>query len=98
MTWISTVPPTPERPDLLAAIQIAMAGYPAEYQTQNRSDRQLPPMVMNDSIVASHSLIPKALQHVFAGFAAMMDPALPLTRRQHEMIATCVSALNRCVY
>jgi AhpD family alkylhydroperoxidase len=28
----------------------------------------------------------------------MYDPALPLSRRQHETIATVVSALNDCFY
>jgi len=27
-----------------------------------------------------------------------MSPELPLSRRQHEMIATVVSITNRCVY
>jgi len=29
---------------------------------------------------------------------ALMSPDLPLTRRQHEMITTVVSATNRCRY
>jgi hypothetical protein len=33
-----------------------------------------------------------------SGLAAMMRPHLPLTRRQHEMIATVVSAQNACFY
>jgi hypothetical protein len=48
--------------------------------------------------MGSHSLIPKALYHAFAAFAAVMSPDLPLTRRQHEMITTVVSAVNRCQY
>jgi hypothetical protein len=55
-------------------------------------------MVKNDSIVLSHSLIPQALHHAFATFGVLTDPALPLSRRQQEMIATTVSALNRCFY
>ena len=51
-----------------------------------------------DGIVASHSLIPDALFHAFATFGALMSPELPLTRRQHEMITTVVSATNRCQY
>ena len=51
-----------------------------------------------DGIVASHSLIPDALYHAFATFGALMSPDLPLTRRQHEMITTVVSATNRCHY
>ena len=49
-------------------------------------------------IVASHSLIPEALFHAFATFGVLMSPELPLTRRQHEMITTVVSVLNRCHY
>jgi len=48
--------------------------------------------------VAAHSLIPDALHHAFATFGALMSPDLPLTRRQHEMIATVVSVTNRCYY
>jgi hypothetical protein len=58
----------------------------------------LPDLVKNDNIMISHSLIPQAMYHAFAAFGSMMDPALPLTRRQHEMIATTVSAFNRCFY
>jgi alkylhydroperoxidase family enzyme len=46
----------------------------------------------------SHSLIPQAMYHAFAAFGSLMDPRLPLSRRQHEMIATTVSVLNRCYY
>jgi uncharacterized peroxidase-related enzyme len=47
-------------------------------------------------IVAAHTLIPEALRHAFGTFAALMSPSLPLTRAQHEMIATRVSVLNGC--
>ena len=50
------------------------------------------------TIVGSHSLIPQALYHAFGTFGALMSPELPLSRRQHEMIATMVSVTNRCVY
>ncbi len=49
-------------------------------------------------VVGAHSLIPDALYHAFATFGVLMSPDLPLTRRQHEMITTVVSAVNRCVY
>ena len=39
-----------------------------------------------------------ALYHAFATFGVLMSPELPLTRAQHEMITTRVSALNRCHY
>jgi hypothetical protein len=41
-------------------------------------------------------LIPKALYHAFA--ACRGDVPDLLTRRQHEMITTVVSAVNRCQY
>ena len=38
------------------------------------------------------------LYHAFATFGSLLSPELPLSRRQHEMIATVVSANNRCRY
>jgi len=38
------------------------------------------------------------MHHAMSAFAVMLSPGLPLTRRQHEMIATVVSALNSCYY
>lgn len=98
MTWIKTVPPGPDQPELLAALEGQMALYPSEYHPSRRGERHLPELVANDSIVLSHSLIPNALKHAFSAFGAMMDPNLPLSRREHEMIAATVSALNRCFY
>jgi hypothetical protein len=46
----------------------------------------------------SHSLIPQAIYHAFAAFGSMMDAVHSLTRRQPEMTAATVSALNRCLY
>ena len=67
--------------------------YPPEYaQPVQELDQGLP------GIVASHALIPQALYHAFATFGALLSPDLPLTRAQHEMITTRVSALNRCHY
>jgi hypothetical protein len=66
--------------------------YPAEYEK---------PTGLTDeagTIVAAHSLIPDAVFHAFATLAVLMTPDLPLSRRQHEMINTVVSALNRCHY
>src|SRR5688572_19735756 len=67
--------------------------YPPEYE--------MPVLPVDDEIagiVAAHSLIPDALHHAFATFGSLMSPDLPLNRRQHEMIATVVSATNRCYY
>ena len=52
----------------------------------------------SDSIVASHSLIPEAMRHALSTLGVLLSPTLPLSRRQHEMIATVVSARNRCFY
>ena len=75
------------------AYMAVMPMYPAEYAEPNAT-----PEVAADSIVASHSLIPAALEHAFATFGSLITKDLPLTRRQHEMIATLVSVRNRCFY
>jgi hypothetical protein len=98
MTWIKTEPPTPANAPLMAALAQQAALYPPEYQPEHRGLCRLSDSVQNDSIVQAHSLIPQALAHAFATFGVLMSPDLPLSRRQHEMIATTVSALNRCVY
>jgi alkylhydroperoxidase family enzyme len=93
MTWIRTIPVDVAEGELLDFIQRQRALYPAEYATS-----AFPTLAPGASIVESHSLIPSALFHAFATFGALMDPTLPLSRRQHEMIATTVSSLNRCHY
>ena len=101
MTWIKTERPGPQNPELLAALEAQAAHYPQEYRAQRYTEpteSRVPEAVLNDSIVMSHSLLPEALRHAFGTFGALLDPALPLTRRQHEMIATTVSALNRCFF
>lgn len=90
MTWIRTIPMEEADETLRKAMEDARAGYPQEYAS--------PVSPGGDSIVSSHTLIPGALHHIFAGFAAMMSPDLPLSRAQHEMIATMVSVQNRCFY
>jgi hypothetical protein len=94
MTWIRTIP-LPEADEKLRwAIEAQRALYPKEY-----ADPVHPtPDGSTSGIVASHSLIPDALYHAFATFGALMSPALPLTRRHHEMITTVVSVANRCRY
>lgn len=90
MTWIRTIPMEEADDKLRRAMEAARENYPREYAS--------PVSPGGDSIVASHTLIPDALHHIFAGFAAMMSPDLPLSRAQHEMIATMVSVQNRCFY
>ncbi len=93
MTWIKTIPLSEADDRLKTAIQAQRHLYPIEYgQPVHPTDDG------TAGIVASHSLMPDTLHHAFSAFGTMMSPDLPLTRRQHEMITTIVSATNRCVY
>ena len=94
MTWIAQR----NDPEVMAAMREALTGYPPEYAPEKRGERRVPPEVARDSIVATHSLAPRVLAHLFAALREMYDPSLPLSRRQHETIATVVSALNDCFY
>lgn len=98
MTWIKTLPLTPDNQALTQIPDQQTTLYPQDYHPDNRHQRRLPDKVEQDSIILSHSLIPQALHHAFSTFGVLMDAELPLSRRQHEMIATTVSALNRCFY
>ena len=98
MTWIKVVPPGSGDPAVDAAYADAYRDYPVEYSPAAKKEMHMPPAVAADSIVASHSLIPDALRHMFAGYAALLHPDLPLGRRQHELIAVTVSTLNACFY
>ena len=93
MTRIRTVPSSEADETLRKAREAQHALYPPEYA--------LPVLPQDDDvagIVAAHSLIPDALHHAFATFGSLMSPDLPLSRRQHEMIATVVSVANRTYY
>jgi hypothetical protein len=96
MTWIKTTPYNDADPHLRAVYEAIFPLYPVEYATP------VPALIRpdggSDSIVAAHSLIPEAMRHMMSGLAMMYQPHLPLTRRQHEMIATVVSAQNQCFY
>jgi len=91
MAWIKTIPFTEADPVLRRALDEEHKLYPKEYARDQDDDG-------SRSIVSTHTLIPGALHHAFATFGALMSPELPLTRAQHEMITTRVSALNRCHY
>ena len=93
MTWIQTLS-AEESEEVRKASEAQRELYPIEYATpvHPTADGQ------SAGIVASHSLIPKALYHAFATFGSLMSPDLPLNRRQHEMITTVVSVTNRCHY
>ncbi|MBA3768077.1 MAG: hypothetical protein H0W99_14070 [Acidobacteria bacterium] len=94
MTWIRTITMAEADDDLRRAIEAQRELYPAEYAIPIHPT----PDGGASEIVASHSLIPKALHHAFATFGVLMSPELPLSRRQHEMITTLVSVSNRCHY
>ena len=93
MAWIKTVPFSEADETLRQKLMDLRASYPAEYEASTASVTGT-----DESIMESHSLMPDAMFHSFAAFAAMMSPELPLERRQHEMIATMVSSTNDCFY
>jgi hypothetical protein len=96
MTWIQTISVEQAEGPLQAAYQAVYSFYPPEYSCKiaavTRSDGTA------DSIVCAHSLIPEALRHAMSTLGVLLSQELPLSRQQHEMIATVVSALNRCFY
>ena len=96
MTWIKTVPYEDANPELRRVYESVRALYPAEYadpvSAVTHSDGT------SDSITAAHSLIPEAMRHMMSGLGVLLQPNLPLTRRQHEMIAAVVSVKNQCFY
>ncbi len=94
MTWIKTVPFDEADERLRRAMEAQRGLYPAEHAVPVHPT----PDGESSGIVASHSLIPEALYHAFSTFGVLMSPDLPLSRRQHEMITTVVSVVNRCHY
>jgi hypothetical protein len=96
MTWIQTVSVEQADSELKSCYEAVYALYPQEYCGEVAAVRR--PDGSTDSIVAAHSLIPQALRHALSAYGVLLSADLPLQRRQHEMIATVVSALNRCFY
>ncbi len=96
MTWIKTLHPS-ENPAVAEAMAKVMPVHPKEYGNAE-SRQRLPPLVKDDSIVRAHSLFADVLEKLFSAYGLLLGPDKPLSRRQHEMIATTVSALNRCFY
>ena len=96
MTWIKTVPFDQAGPELRDAYAAVRALYPPEYG--DPVPALVRPDGTADSITAAHSLIPDAMRHLMSGLGVLLRPDLPLTRRQHEMIASVVSARDQCVY
>lgn len=96
MTWIRTIPPEEADEALRRCYEAVERLYPPEYRAEVAATRR--PEGGSDSVVAAHSLIPKAMLHAMSTFGVLLDPELPLSRRQHEMIAAVVSARNHCFY
>lgn len=97
MTWIKHTPYEQANHDLKQVYESVRALYPVEY-----AGPPVPSLVRpdgaSDSIVAAHSQIPEAMRHMMSGLGVLLQPELPLTRRQQEMIAAVVSVQNACFY
>lgn len=93
MAWIKTIPFAEADEDLRKVLNELRGTYPSEYAASTAAQTGT-----EESIIESHTLIPQAMYHAFAEFSVLMSPDLPLERRQHEMIATMVSATNDCFY
>jgi len=96
MTWIKTVPVEQADPDLRRLYDAIYGLFPGEYRDPIASLAHADGT--NDSVVSAHSLIPEAMRHMISGLGALLQPHLPLTRRQQEMITSVVSVHNRCFY
>ena len=99
MAWIKTIAPVNADACLRAALEGQAKLYPPEYAIPTDGG-ETAEQKQNEGagIVNSHSLIPDALYHAFSTYGTLLSDELPLTRRQHEMIAAQVSALNSCHY
>jgi hypothetical protein len=97
MTWIKVVPYEQAGAEMRRLYESVRGLYPKEY-----AGEPVAPLVRpdgtSDSIVAAHSIIPEAMRHMMSGLGVLLSPDLPLTRRQHEMIAAVVSVENSCFY
>ncbi len=90
MAWIETIPFNKADKKLRDALRGSRAMFPSEYATPTSENEE--------SVLSTHTLIPDALFHAFSTFGALMSPELPLSRKDHEMIATVVSIKNDCHY
>lgn len=98
MTWIKTVKPIDADEKLRQAMRQYKSLYPIEYRNEVEILKPMASREQGGSISDSHSLLPETLFHAFATLGTLLSPDLPLTRRQHEMIATTVSVINECFY
>jgi hypothetical protein len=98
MTWIKTIKPQEAGEELRQSMQRYKELYPVEYRNEVEILKPIAGRAQGGSISDSHSLLPDTLYHAFATLGTLLSHELPLTRRQHEMIATTVSVLNHCFY
>ena len=98
MTWIKTVPPNEADEKLREAMQRYKQLYPIEYRNEVEALKQVASRATGGGISDSHSLLPDTLYHAFATLGTLLSPDLPLSRKQHEMIAATVSVINHCFY
>lgn len=96
MTWIKTIPYEEASEELKRVYESVRALYPQEYADPVQSLTR--PDGGSDSVVTAHSIIPEAMRHMMSGLGALLQPNLPLTRGQQEMIASVVSIQNQCFY
>jgi len=97
MTWIKTVSLREGGEKLREAMRWRKL-YPKEYAAEVPALIEAASAANGGGISDSHTLLPDTLYHAFATYGTLLSPDLPLTRRQHEMIATTVSVLNDCFY
>ncbi len=90
MAWIKTIPVSAADEKLRTALRGSKTLYPPDYSKPSGKNEE--------SIISTHTLIPDALFHAFSTLGALLSPDLPLSRKDHEMIATVVSVKNDCHY
>jgi hypothetical protein len=90
MAWIKTVGPgDPDMtPELMEAYKAAGQNRPEEYGGRGGPS----------NIIRSHSLDGELLRTAFQAGMHLINGPSPLSRAEREMIATVVSAANRCFY
>lgn len=98
MTWIKTIPPAEADEKLRDARRKSGGLYPPEYAAEVESLKIAASRATGGGISDSHTLLPDTLYHAFATLGTLLSPDLPLSRKQHEMIATTVSVINHCFY
>ncbi len=98
MVWIKTVRAGEASDKLRQAISSQARLYPREYGMRVEAAERAEGDGGAAGVVGAHTLLPDTLYHAFSTYGSLLSPDLPLTRRQHELIAVTVSVLNDCFY